>query len=451
MAVLTLITLSYYLLTLAATQTTYGAGFMNARWLGLGALLVASGFYWFTSKQWKKPVPEKYNLMVLMALCLTSISIITAENPLYSGLRWLSFVLLLFSLVIFIRESFTAKQIHYTLLFVKILIAALLLVSWMKPLSPVLLKNSELYRGSFGSSNAMGQVAAIGSLLYLHGILTGKKRWLKLAEGGMACLALWLTWSSGARSAMVAFIVGICLMNYFYRGRIQTKTFLAVLCMALLAVVFPEVPARAKQFVLRIDTPGRSFSEEALKTRIPVWEAAWNGFQKRPLFGWGFGADDSMSKEWEVRLKSLGTVKRDNVNDTLIALEGTGIVGFLGYILLVVLAVKQFPTRRERWLLVRQHSPPYPGARTDAKQCNDHAISYIIAASLIIMVQLDNTALSAGNFISACLWLFVSVAGAAKRAASAQEAWYQRSRQQALQQQFRRAGAPTIPSVSMRA
>jgi len=46
-----------------------------------------------------------------------------------------------------------------------------------------------------------------------------------------------------------------------------------------------------------------------------------------------------------------------------------------------------------------------------------HAITYILATSLIVMVQFDNTALSAGNFISVALWLCVAVSGAIKREA----------------------------------
>ena len=55
-----------------------------------------------------------------------------------------------------------------------------------------------------------------------------------------------------------------------------------------------------------------------------------------------------------------------------------------------------------------------------------HAVTYILAMSLIVMVQFDNTALSAGNFISVVLWLCVAVSGAIKREVRGYEqAWLQ--------------------------
>ena len=54
---------------------------------------------------------------------------------------------------------------------------------------------------------------------------------------------------------------------------------------------------------------------------------AWTGFQKRPLLGWGFGADFRYTQAMESRIESLGTISRDAVNDTLFVLEGSGVVG----------------------------------------------------------------------------------------------------------------------------
>jgi len=48
----------------------------------------------------------------------------------------------------------------------------------------------QLYRGAFGSPNSMGQVAAIGALLLIHGGLTGKIQWLRYLEASIAVLAL---------------------------------------------------------------------------------------------------------------------------------------------------------------------------------------------------------------------------------------------------------------------
>jgi O-antigen ligase len=441
MSIIALGSLFAYLVTLALTQTSYGGVFMSARWFMLFALLAATGLYW--GSRWAATRPDKKGaLMVLAYLIASFLSVIVAENLLYSGLRWISLAVVLLSLLIFLRQSLGARQVYTVFLFLKLAIAGLILVSWLNPLPPIVLTNSQLYRGAFGSSNAMGQVAAVGALLYLHGFMTAKVRWQQVCQLLFTCVALWLTWSSGARSAMVAFLAGICLMNYFYRGKMQRRTFIAVACVALLAFMFPEMPAKAKQFVLRIDRPGRSLTEEVLKTRISIWESAWSSFQKRPLLGWGFGADDTMTKDWQPQLKSLGTIQRDNVNDTLVVLEGSGIVGLLAYALLVLFALGQGPTRRERHLLVRIHAPPSIAKGFDGALYHTHAITFIVSASLLLMVQLDNTALSAGNFISVTIWVCVALSGALRSKAAHNEIVHQRY-QSVLQQRIRAGVEPS--------
>ena len=67
-------------------------------------------------------------------------------------------------------------------------------------------------------------------------------------------------------------------------------------------------------------------------------------------------------------------------------------------------------------------------------------ITFIIAASLLLMVQFDNTALSAGNFVSVTVWVFVALSGVARRRAVLDQELYQRHKQ------FARQHAPGHPA-----
>jgi O-antigen ligase len=416
-----LVTLSLYgyLAALAVTQTVYGSHFMNTRWFTLGILVIACGFYWFTAKpSLLDPSGDKCTLLTLVYFAMTFLSIAAAENPLFSGMKWISHVLMLVVFLIFLRQSLKVNQVDSVLWFLKGTIVTLLLASWMKPASLVSSLDVQLYRGAFGSPNSMGQVAAIGALLLIHGALTGKIQWLRYLEASVAGMALWLTWSSGARSAMIAFLTGIVLMNYFYRARLSKKTIGITLLMAFLMVTMPDLPKTARLVVLRGERTSESFSEQIFKSRKDVWSAAWEGFQNRPFLGWGFGADDTISKEWNVQFRAIGTVSRDSVNDTMIMLESAGIAGLIAYLLLILVALKQIPTLNQRWMLQEASSIPL---RIDLSLYHTHAITYLLAVSLIVMVQFDNTALSAGNFISVVLWLCVALSGAIKREARAYE------------------------------
>jgi O-antigen ligase len=268
----------------------------------------------------------------------------------------------------------------------------------------------------------MGQVAAVGCLLFLHSFLTSKKRrWVRRAEITVACVAAWLVWSSGARSALVAALTGLLLMNYFYPSKLRGKVLWVALLAGALALLVPQLPEVLMGFVTRGHSETKSFSEQIFRTRSSVWTAAWEGFKKRPLFGWGFGADDGISKVWEPKLTAIGIVSRDSVNDALIVLESSGIVGLMAYILLFLLAIKQIPTRQERFLIRKMHGPPFPQRRVDLSAYHVHAIAFSIGISLFVTVQFDNTALSSGNFVSVTLWLCVAVAGAIKSKAVAYE------------------------------
>ena len=223
---------------------------------------------------------------------------------------------------------------------------------------------------------------------------------------------------------MIAFLTGIVLMNYFYGARLSKKTIWITLLIAFLMVAIPDLPKTTRLVLTRQSNSSESFSEQVFKTRKEVWSAAWEGFQNRPFLGWGFGADDTISKEWKVQFTALGTVSRDSVNDTMIVLESTGIVGFIAYLLLIMVAFKQIPTRYQRWML--QKISPSPPLKIDLSVYHNHAIIFILATSLIVMVQFDNTALSAGNFISVILWLCVALSGAIKREVRGYErAWVQ--------------------------
>jgi O-antigen ligase len=442
------VSLFCYVTSLALALTVYGAKLMTLRWYALAALVIASALYWASSREGQPRGSEKRdNILVVAYLTATFLSVISAENQLFSGLKWLSHAFMLVALLMLLKNSLNVERAAATLLFLKGLIAALLLVSWLNPVSPFVMKTAQFYRGAFGCSNAMGQVAATGAILYLHGFFTDKPKWLRIGQLCILFLALWIMWSAGSRSALVAFVIGLAAMNYFYPKIMRGKILLIALIATFSMYAFPSLPGSIRHVILREeDRPARNITEQLLVTRMSVWKGAWNGFQKRPLFGWGFGADDGISGKWETQLTALGTVARDNVNDTLVILEGAGVVGLGAYILLVVFVLRQMPTRKERHLLARIHSPPSALKGYDLSSYNLHAITFIMGVTLLFMVQFDNTALSAGNFVSVMLWLCVALAGAVRRKMMADELLYQRRKQ--LVQRHAAAHAQTAQAFS---
>ncbi len=180
-------------------------------------------------------------------------------------------------------------------------------------------------------------------------------------------------------------------------------------------VTFPGLSYEAKRFIYKTPDDSARFAQQITKNRSDIWSSAWEGFEGRPIFGWGFGADCSITQEWNIKLTALGAVQRDAVNDFLFMLEGCGVIGFGAYLLLIYIAWRQKPTPRQVSIL-RLKNDSWLNAKEKYFTMNHtHAIMFTLAVSLLVLVQFDNTALSAGNFISVLVWLSVGTAGALRK------------------------------------
>jgi O-antigen ligase len=323
--------------------------------------------------------------------------------------------MMLIIFLVFLRQNMTFSQVQKILVVLKITIGVLVFLSLLNPAPQTIFDNFKVFRGAMGSANTMGQIAAIGVVIFVHSFLTGRNKCIRYLEGAFVCVAMAIVWWSGSRSAMIAFMTGLGLITFFYRQKIRGKVFWSIFTICLLMVTFPELFHEAKRFIYKTSDDSARFAQQITKNRSDIWSSAWEGFEGRPVFGWGFGADHSITKEWAIKLTALGTVKRDAVNDFLFMLEGCGVVGFGAYLLLLYIVWRHKPNPRQvsilrlkndRWLNLKQNY---------ITMNHTHAIMFTLAVSLLVLVQFDNTALSAGNFISVLVWLSVGAAGALRK------------------------------------
>ena len=185
-------------------------------------------------------------------------------------------------------------------------------------------------------------------------------------------------------------------------------------------------------------------AKTVFSTRERLWSDAWEGFKRRPLLGWGFGAIADIPTDWSISPTSADLI-RDVTNDMLFVLEGSGLVGFLAYLGLMISILRQSPTRQQisrlwrsrrigmrakRLLLSAYHSilkKSYTlgqelifqkgtenGIDSESIQLpldHGHAIMYILSVSLIVLFLFDCSAFSAGSIISAIFWMSAGAAG----------------------------------------
>jgi O-antigen ligase len=415
LSILTWLSLFGYLITLAMTQTVYSQPFMTTRWVMLGIFAASSlaDMILIAARRGLRMGIGNGRFLAIYLLATFS-SVIYAENWSFSGMRWASHAIMLLVLVIILPQIVTARQIRILLTTLKCLMAALVVVSWLFPASVTITDTDTMYKGVMGNANTMGHVAFIAAILFLQTAFTSSVPWIRYFSVAFAVASIATTWNSGARSSMISLSFGVLLLLYYYRKELRGIVLIGILLGSAIMVTYPQLPQEIFRFAQKSNKSSATDSFNPAQSRIPVWAAAYEGFKKRPLLGWGFGADSNIPKEWEIKLTSLGMVERDAVNDFLFMLEGCGIVGFGAYLLLIHIILKQHPSKLQRSILQSFGHDKEASSGTMALH-HAHVVFFILPVCLIILNQFDNSALSAGNLISVTLWLCIGCASMLRR------------------------------------
>jgi O-antigen ligase len=400
LSIVTRISLLGYLISLALTQTVYGWPFMPVRWAMLGLLAASSiADVILVSRHAEFRARSGNGLILTIYLLLTFGTVIYAENWMFSGTRWVSHAIMLVVFMISLPQLITLRQIRQMMVFLKYMMGFLVIISWILPTYD----NANQYQGAMGNANSMGDIAFISAFLFLQHYTTEKLPRVRNIAGIMALISVITIWKSGARSAMIAFAAGVILLCYYYRKNMKGTVLVGILAGSVAMVSFPQIPEQIFHFAQKTDR-NKKGSTSAMQSRIPVWTEAYQGFKARPLIGWGFGADSTIAKEWTFQFTSLGATERDVVNDFLFMMEGGGIVGLGSYVLLIMLVLKQRPNRSQRAIL-QTFSRDQVSRSRDMDLHHTHVGLYVLPVCLMVLFQVDNTALSAGNLISLTVWL----------------------------------------------
>jgi hypothetical protein len=401
----TWIALIVYLFTLAITQTVYADPFMNLRWVALGAVTASAFADWIlVAKREGHRARGNSGQLLAIYLLATFGTIIYAESWVFSGMRWASHAAMLIVFVLILPQMMIPDQTRGILLMLKVVMCVLLSFSWLRPIIELIPDTGDLYHGAMGNANTMGHVAFIAALLFLQDALTAKVPWRRILSAAMMIAASLTVWQSGARSSIVALSIGVLLLFHYHRQETQRYVMIAILLGGLTMTAFPNLPEEITRFIVKSSDKASEESLNPMRSRIPSWTAAYNGFKERPLLGWGFGASSSMEKNVEITLTSNQIVNRDPVNDMMFMLEGCGIVGFAAYLLLIYIVFKQCPTKSQKSIMYKSRQGQQVNPRLLSLH-HTHVVLYVLSICLILLNQLDNSALSAGNLISVTVWI----------------------------------------------
>ncbi|MBN1570673.1 MAG: O-antigen ligase family protein [Acidobacteria bacterium] len=409
-SILTWISLVAYLAALAMTQTNYYLPFMNVRWIALGLLAASTLADWIlVAGRGKHRDRGSTGQIMTIYLLATFGTVIYAENWMFSGMRWASHAAMLSVCVMLLPQLMIPNQTKKVLSIIQYVFSTLLVFSWIRPIIEKIPDSGDLYHGAMGNANTMGHIAFIAGLLFLHGALTTTATRKRVLSTIMVAAAAATVWQSGARSSIIAFCMGVMLLFHYYRKDSHRYAMIAVLFGGMLMAAFPNLPGEIARFIVKTESTPELTALNPMRTRVPVWSAAYEGFKQRPLLGWGFGAASNVLKKSDFQLTSFGMVERDAVNDFMFMMEGCGIIGIGAYILLIYLVIRQSPGRSQK-LLIQRYGRNEASSPATISLHHAHVLAFVLSVCLILLNQMDNSALSAGNLISVTLWLSVGCA-----------------------------------------
>ena len=129
--------------------------------------------------------------------------------------------------------------------------------------------------------NATGSVYAVVSLFALAFLLYSRKK-IKIIYGIIFILSLFGLIISQSRGGLIAFAAGALIVIWFYYESLLKFIIISVsLAVVSLPVIF--FTGSYKRFLALLD-----FATWGVRTRLALWERAWDYFQSSPFLGVGF-------------------------------------------------------------------------------------------------------------------------------------------------------------------
>jgi O-antigen ligase len=250
----------------------------------------------------------------------------------------------------------------------------------------------------FGNPNSLGAVMGVVAVpAMLWGVLVSDRLLLRRRRTFALGLSLLLLFSSYARAGIVAAGVA-CMLLCVGLGqyRLLAKVVAASLALAsLAAALLPLSSGPAESLTSAFLYKGHR-EEGILGSRKSVWDQTLSVIGEHPWFGSGFGTsvvtfEDPAEPGGE--FKSAAETTREHGNSYLAIVEGTGILGALPFLMLVMLTVVNI-MRVTVWMR-RSRDPCFPSV----------LLAAVLAAGLA-NAAFEDWLFAPGYYLCVLFWVF---------------------------------------------
>lgn len=265
------------------------------RWLSLGLLTLLA-------LREKRPSCLRIDivLLVLVSLFLLNILISTtyAEDPGYSLMRALSFILMIVSVTVgFLSHLHWRKnclqffRLHYYVALCLLPLPLLLHFFGLHEYGATVLMGQ--YAGPFGNQNMFGIFSAlIAPYVLFHWKVEAQTRRDKIIDLILLATILIGLWISNSRGGLLATVISFG--SYFFIVNLESRIriVVSVICLAVAFLVFPTVKNNVMSFI-RKDTVERAEVADVTmqiyeERRYALWVGVWPIYWKERMTGYGF-------------------------------------------------------------------------------------------------------------------------------------------------------------------
>jgi O-antigen ligase len=253
----------------------------------------------------------------------------------------------------------------------------------------------------FGNPNSLGAVmGVVGVPSMLWGVLVSDHRLVRWRRGLALGLSLLLLFSSYARAGIVAAGIScVFLCAGLRQYRLLAKVVAASLALAALAAaLLPRSSQQPESLTSTFLYKGHR-EEGILGSRRSVWDQTLSVIREHPWFGSGFGTSVVMFEnpvESGEAFKSAPETTREHGSSYLAIVEGTGILGALPFLILVMLTVVNI-VRVTVWMR-RSRDPCFPSV----------LLAAVLAAGLA-NAAFEDWLFAPGYYLCVLFWVFAFI------------------------------------------
>lgn len=298
-------------------------------------LLIGLFYPWYFLKILKTDLSIAIFSFFLIALA----SLLFNNLPVDESVRVLNWYLAFFAGCFFAISLNSKTKILYAGFYSYILSCIILFILLVSSSSGMGFENSR-YLGFTPTPNAMGELIGLGIIFLIYVLVKSfeKKNYrIVTVNIFLIIISAYILFETGSRTA---FFVTIFMMIVILFLELRIKKYLILLptLFVMVFLVFWQNKLDNSRIFYNITEP---LSISSMQARLPIYNAAWDCFIEKPVFGYGFTNFGSCYASQKNHMEQRYTLVLDKIPDAHnFILQFLSETGFLGFMIMIYILIR---------------------------------------------------------------------------------------------------------------